>query len=513
MTTAVMDDARFQTRIRRIWWVGRYGPVAGVVAVACVATLLPAAVVIALVGLIPPLVWMACERARLNARNAADIEFEGPASATQRWRRAVIPYWWSCGIAAYTWWGGAVLWLAYAGSTLIGGLIARGRRLRGASPIDPAGLPPLAQRIVASSRRPLRLYSFWGGVPALAFASGRDLVHLHESLVDGDPDQLTAVIAHEVAHHRIGLMRGRLIGTGILAGSWAIAWLAAVASGRLQPSLIEPRDLQPFAPAFATLMAGLGVGRALLDPLALWGSRVTERAADRAALEMLGSGAGYAGFVERQFASNRSPLLPPRAFHVLSSAHPTPAELIDTALSYGTHAPRIVDPPSSEELRRLARRRAQRRWIAGGVAVVAVIGAASLFAFTAGPAPNPGPCGVGVSDQSIRSRLGPNPFRLILAKPSDRFRVVSLARGEQSQDNLIQLTYQTKECSDIIVTEGARGSADLAIDLAPTGAVRLHGVRWLEYGPGELSRAFGRTLVYMSGTPPSAVVALAARFR
>lgn len=320
----------------RVWWyAGRYLPglVIGVMAV--LADRLSAAIVLTVSVVGPAVIALVCERARDGGFRRLGVDLAGKYDARRRWRAGLLAMAWSWYFGVAVWFLGfwAIPCLA-AGLTI--GLVARRTgRIGGARPIDTAVLPPSARRLLAPDPQLKLLAVPDGRYPFKAFATAPDRIYIAESLLAGDPEELSAIVAHEIAHHRLGLTEARVTGMTLLLDIVSVGWLFAIAVGRMPATLNVPSPHSPFTPAIVTILTGMFIGRAALEPLGLWRSRERERNTDRLALEMLGSGQAYARWVERQ-AAMIGPQ--PRMFHALSSRHPTPAEIIATALTYDNEA-------------------------------------------------------------------------------------------------------------------------------------------------------------------------------
>lgn len=144
-----------------------------------------------------------------------------------------------------------------------------------------AGFPPGAIRVVAASRR---------GGPPNAFLAGllRPRLLLDDALLERlGEDQLLAVVAHELGHHRRGHLWSRLL-TGV-AGSFALLGLVALSTS--WPHLYLALGFAGPSPHAALALASVcgGAVSFWLVPLQAWLSRRQELEADAEAVRLTGS--------------------------------------------------------------------------------------------------------------------------------------------------------------------------------------------------------------------------------
>jgi STE24 endopeptidase len=136
-------------------------------------------------------------------------------------------------------------------------------------------------------------------------------------------DETCVVLAHELGHHvhgdpwRLLAVSSVTLAAGTAAGAFAVDWLAPDGAGHLT-----------MVPA---LVLGFSVGSTIVSPFQAWYSRRRERAADRYAVEVTGTGDVFARALEHLVAQNLSELEPPRVWHALTASHPAPGERIAAA--------------------------------------------------------------------------------------------------------------------------------------------------------------------------------------
>jgi STE24 endopeptidase len=132
------------------------------------------------------------------------------------------------------------------------------------------------------------------------------------------PEEIEAVLAHELGHHVHGDMRRGLLVQGAL--SLAVFWLAdhALRAGVGLWGLAGPAD--PAGLAWLTLvLLGLGLVTA---PLANGFSRFVERQADDFALALTRDPGGFIGAMERLASLNLAERRPHRLKELMLSSHP-----------------------------------------------------------------------------------------------------------------------------------------------------------------------------------------------
>jgi STE24 endopeptidase len=145
------------------------------------------------------------------------------------------------------------------------------------------------------------------------------------------PDQIEAIIAHELGHQVHGDI-WRLIGFGAGAGfgmAWLLSRIAPLAVRRTseQTGVSELAD-EASLPVLALLMTAMGF---VLMPMQAAFSRAIERRADRFAVELTRNGEAYARAMEGLAAQSLADPDPPRPVVVMLYSHPPIVERIRAA--------------------------------------------------------------------------------------------------------------------------------------------------------------------------------------
>ncbi len=167
--------------------------------------------------------------------------------------------------------------------------------------------------VADASRRTTTLNAYVSG-----FGGSKRLVVYDTLLEDAPPDEVEAVVAHEIAHasnHDV------LVGTGLgalgaLAAVCALALLADTVQRRGGPGLGE-------APAAFALVAALSVGTLLASPLQNAASRAVEARADRESLAATGDVEAFDALQRRLAVRSVADPTPPRLVHLWWGSHPT----------------------------------------------------------------------------------------------------------------------------------------------------------------------------------------------
>lgn len=171
-------------------------------------------------------------------------------------------------------------------------------------------------QVMDGSRRSTHSNAFFTG-----FGRFRRIV-LFDTLVEQlTPDELEAVLAHEIAHYRLGhvprlLVMSALVSLGVFA---LVGWLAAT------PAFFEAFGFAEPHPALAFLMLGL-VGGAFgywFAPLANLLSRRHEYEADAFARRVVGGAEPMIQALRKLTRENLSNLTPHRLYSAFYYSHPT----------------------------------------------------------------------------------------------------------------------------------------------------------------------------------------------
>jgi len=171
---------------------------------------------------------------------------------------------------------------------------------------------------------------------------------LFDTLLDRfSPDQVEAVLAHELAHHVHGdLMRALVVQSGLtLAAFWVADRLLRLGSAWL--GLEGPADPAGL-PLFALILVGLGV---IALPLANGYSRWVERRADDFALAVTRNSEAFIGAMERLAELNLAERRPHRAKEFFLFSHPSIERRIARARRFVSKGAQVVARPSPPEER------------------------------------------------------------------------------------------------------------------------------------------------------------------
>jgi STE24 endopeptidase len=183
-----------------------------------------------------------------------------------------------------------------------------------------AGLPLDQVLVMDASRRTTRANAYFAGV-----GHTRRIVLYDTLLKDYPPDEVKAVVAHEMAHWRLGhITRGLLWGVFGNILFWGFLFLTLRAT--LGPALRYP----PHTLA-VILLFSLLVGFAA-NPLQNYFSRGMEREADLFAVELTGDPAGAVRLQVDLAARNLSDVSPAPFVEWFSYSHPPAIKRINTIL-------------------------------------------------------------------------------------------------------------------------------------------------------------------------------------
>lgn len=336
------DLSAYQRRVRALWCIRRYLPVAWTAALLAMPAGTQPVATGALLLTGPPLLWLVCERARDRAAQRAGVR-RPQGSARNRARDATRRYLDEVYIGVC---------LALAGIWVLAGTVIaavpmlmfrrprpRSRpRIRAARPIADGELPDAARLIVDSHPGACVFRVPDQATIHPAFATGNQ-IYISDSIFSGPADELEAVVAHELAHVALGATGARRLRGALYVCSIALGWLVALSLGR---SLWNPWPLTVTTGVVGATVAvvfGTMLAWAALEPVWLWYSRRVEKDADRRAALMLGTGDGFARFIERRSAATGAPTRQPGWFHLLSARHPQTADRIASARAFGRGEP------------------------------------------------------------------------------------------------------------------------------------------------------------------------------
>lgn len=152
----------------------------------------------------------------------------------------------------------------------------------------------------------------------IGFGRSRRVVLADTLLAEFAPDEVDAVVAHELGHHvhrdvpRLLALSLGLTWLGLALGAWAAPWALPLLS---LPSLA-------YVPGYPVLLAVAEAFWLLLMPVSNSVSRRIESAADRFALRVTGQPVAFANAMRRLATQNLIEMQPPRWAEVLLASHP-----------------------------------------------------------------------------------------------------------------------------------------------------------------------------------------------
>lgn len=195
--------------------------------------------------------------------------------------------------------------------------------------LDRAGQPVDAILVADASRRTTKENAYVSGLGATR------RVVLYDTLVASrPPEQVGAVLAHELGHDRNGdLGRGVLLGAaGSVVVSYAVAAFLRRRASRTGEEGLDPRAV----PAVLALVAALTLASL---PVQTWVSRRAEAAADWAALQITDDPATFVAMQEGFAVANLADPDPPWWARALWGTHPPPPARIAMAERYAADRP------------------------------------------------------------------------------------------------------------------------------------------------------------------------------
>lgn len=183
-----------------------------------------------------------------------------------------------------------------------------------------ARLPVDQVLIMDASRRTTRANAYFAGV-----GQTRRIVLYDTLLADYPPDEVKAVVAHEMAHWRLGhITRGLTL--GILGNILFWSALFVTLRATLQSPLRYPPHTFAVILLFFLLVGFIG------NPLQNYFSRAMEKEADRAAVELTGDPAGAVRLQVDLAARNLSNVAPAPFVEWFSYSHPPAVKRIRVIL-------------------------------------------------------------------------------------------------------------------------------------------------------------------------------------
>jgi STE24 endopeptidase len=165
----------------------------------------------------------------------------------------------------------------------------------------------------------------------IGMGRSRRVVLADTLLAEFPPDEVDAVVAHEIGHHVHHDVQRLLVWNGVLI------WLGLALAARLAPAALPILGLPSlgYVPGYPMLFAVAALFFVLIAPLINWWSRRLESDADRFALELTCNPAAFIGAMRRLAHQNLVELRPPRWAEVLLASHPALHRRIARAQAWG----------------------------------------------------------------------------------------------------------------------------------------------------------------------------------
>jgi len=169
--------------------------------------------------------------------------------------------------------------------------------------------------VVDGSRRSTKANAFFTG-----FGRHRRIGLFDTLLERHDPDELLAIVAHEVGHYKMHhVTRGMALGVVQLGVTLFLFGLFMQQRGLYDAFLVAQPSVHVGLVLCMLLFRPIDL---LLTPLMLWRSRSNEYEADRFAVETTGLGAALTSGLKRLSADSLGNLSPHRSYVLLHHTHP-----------------------------------------------------------------------------------------------------------------------------------------------------------------------------------------------
>jgi STE24 endopeptidase len=165
----------------------------------------------------------------------------------------------------------------------------------------------------------------------IGIGRSRRVVIADTLLAEFSPDEVDAVVAHELGHHVHRDVQRLLLSNGV------VMWLGLALAAFLTPAALPVLSLPElsYVPGYPMLFAVVELFFLAVSPVLNWWSRRLESSADRFALTLT-SAQAFVGAMERLGSQNLAEHRPPRWAELLLASHPPLYRRIELARSWST---------------------------------------------------------------------------------------------------------------------------------------------------------------------------------
>jgi len=191
--------------------------------------------------------------------------------------------------------------------------------------VNRAGMPVKAVCSLDFSRRTAE-----ANAAVIGLGRSRRVVIADTLMSEFTPDEVDAVVAHELGHHAHRDVQRLLLGNAVLI------WIGLFMAGRFDSVALPVLSLPSLAyvPGYPTVFFVIELFFLLVSPFLNWWSRRLESRADRFALQLTGDPTAFAAAMRRIGCQNLVELCPPRWSEVLLATHPALQRRIQLAQSW-----------------------------------------------------------------------------------------------------------------------------------------------------------------------------------
>jgi STE24 endopeptidase len=166
----------------------------------------------------------------------------------------------------------------------------------------------------------------------IGLGRSRRVVIADTLLAEFTPDEVDAVVAHELGHHVHRDVQLLLLGNAV------VMWLGLAVGARIAPAALPVLSLPglDYVPGYPVLFAVVELFFLILSPLLNWWSRRLESNADRFALQLTRHPEAFAAAMQRIGCQNLIESHPPRWSEVLLASHPALHRRVDLARAWSS---------------------------------------------------------------------------------------------------------------------------------------------------------------------------------